>query len=121
MAGFNSIRNVYSACCGRFLDPNYKAIIEKVETAWEELFVTDEVKITWTPKIHHIVHHFVDYFEDPLVEKTTDQIIEHCHSYINRMLTKSFYKLKNINTKNASKKQHNGILKINAFAVKKKI
>ena len=43
---------------------------------------------------------------------------EHCHSYVNRMLTKSFYKLKNVNSKNASNKQHNGILKINAFGVK---
>ena len=77
------------------------------------------MKLSW----NYIIHHFVEYFEDELVEKrslldTSDQIIEHCHSYVNRMLTKSFYKLKNVNSKNASNKQHNGILKINAFAVK---
>ena len=49
---------------------------------------------------------------------TTDQIIEHMHSYINRLLTKSFYKLKDFLSEKASKKQHQGILKINAFAVK---
>ena len=64
-----------------------------------------------------------DYFEDPLIEgralgDTTDQIIEHMHSYINRILTKSFYKLKDTSSEKASSKQHQGILKINAFAVK---
>ena len=48
----------------------------------------------------------------------TDQIIEHMHSYINRLMTKSFYKLKDWLSEKASKKQHKGILKINAFSVK---
>ena len=67
--------------------------------------------------------HFSDYFEDPLVEGralgvTTDQIIEHMHSYINRLMTKSFYKLKDLQSEKTAKKQHQGILKINAFSVK---
>ena len=49
---------------------------------------------------------------------TTDQIIEHMHSYINRLMTKSFYRLKDWLSEKASKKQHEGILKINAFSVK---
>ena len=66
-------------------------LLEKVSAAWDELFKTDDVKISWTPKIHYIIHHFVEYFEDELVEKrsllatTSDQIIEHCQCYINRM------------------------------------
>ena len=81
------------------------------------------VSVNWTPKAHQISDHFSDYFEDPLVKKqalgvTSDQIIEHMHSYINRMLTRSIYKLKLANTEKSAKRQHSGILKINAFATK---
>ena len=84
---------------------------------------TPDFKLSWTPKVHYICDHFSDYFEDPLVEgralgDTTDQIIEHMHSYINRLMTKSFYKLKDWLSEKASNKQHQGILKINAFSVK---
>ena len=40
------------------------------------------------------------------------------HSYIDRMLNKSKYKLKIADSDKAAKKQHAGILKINAFAVR---
>ena len=49
---------------------------------------------------------------------TTDHVIEHMHSYVNKMLTKSMYKLKNVQSKIGSKRQHRGIVKINSFAVK---
>ena len=51
---------------------------------------------------------------------TSDQIIEHMHSYINRMMTRSFYKLKDLSSDNGVKKQHSGVLKINSFAVRMK-
>ena len=102
--------------------PDHREFTSKVESSWEDL-IKEDVKLSWTPKIHHIIHHFSDYFEDSLVGKrslfdTTDQIIKHCHSYVNRLLTTSFYKLKNADSKNGPKKQHAGILKINAYAVK---
>ena len=80
-------------------------------------------KLSWTPKAHHIADHLVEYFKDPLVNrkalgKTSDQIIENMHSYIDRMLNKSKYKLKIADSDKAAKKQHAGILKINAFAVR---
>ncbi len=80
------------------------------------------MKFSWTPKVHHIADHFSDYFEDPLVKGqalgvTSDQIIEHMHSYIDKMLNKSKYKLKIADSEQAAKKQHAGILKINAMAV----
>ena len=54
------------------------------------------MKLSWTPKAHQIADHFSDYFDDPLVcgqslGVTTDQVIEHMHSYVNRMLTRSMY------------------------------
>ena len=87
---------------------------------WRRLVNVSEVGLSWTPKAHYIFDHFSDYFEDPLTEGralgvTTDQIIEHMHSYVNRLMTKSFYKLKDISSEKAAKKQHEGILKSNAF------
>ncbi len=80
------------------------------------------LKFSWTPKAHHIADHFSDYFEDPLVKGqalgvTSDQIIEHMQSYIERMLCKSHYKLKISDSEQAAQKQHAGILKINVMAV----
>ena len=80
------------------------------------------MNLSWTPKAHQIAHHFSDYFEDPLVKGqslgvTSDQVIKHMHSYINRMMSRLFYKLKNFVSENAAKKQHAGILKINSFAI----
>ena len=65
--------------------------------------------LSWTPKAHQIAHHFSDYFEDPFMKgqslgATSDQIIEHMHSYINRMMTRSFYKLKDVTSDQGSKK-----------------
>ena len=45
-------------------------------------------------KVHLIIDHFSDYFEDPLTGGegfgwTSDQIIEHMHSYIDRIFRKS--------------------------------
>ena len=64
VTAFESIRNVYTAVCGRQLDLNHREFTEKVKTAWEEL-MKQNVKLSWTPKIHQII----DYFEDPLLEK----------------------------------------------------
>ena len=81
------------------VDPNHRAVTGNFKAKWKTL-VDTKFKLSWTPKVHYICDHFSDFFEDPLVEgralgHTTDQIIEHMHSYINRLLTKSFYKLKN--------------------------
>ena len=90
---------------------------------------TPDFKLSWTPKVSD---HFSDYFEDPLVEgralgDTTDQIIEHNYalihqqSLLNRLMTKSFYKWKDCLSEKASKKQHEGILQINAVKIIKNV
>ena len=53
---------------GRQLDPDHREFTSKVESSLEDL-IKENVKLSWTPKIHHIIHHFSDYFEDTLVEK----------------------------------------------------
>ena len=105
------------------VEDNHLEVTTNFKMSWQSLVDEPSLKINWTPKAHQISDHFSDYFEDPLVKKqalgvTSDQIIEHMHSYINRMLTRSIYKLKLANTEKSAKRQHSGILKINAFATK---
>ena len=84
------------------------------------MFEEPDIKLSWSPKAHHIADHLSDYFDDggEALGVTTDQVIEHMHSYVNRMLTKSMYKLKNVHSKIGSERQHKGIVKINSFAVR---
>ena len=61
-----------------------------------------KVKLNMTPKAHQIADHFAQYFDDPLVKQEglgmcSDQIIEHMHSYIKRMMLKSRYHCSNAN------------------------
>ena len=82
------------------------------------------VKLSVTPKVHQIGDNFSDYFDDPLVKKgeglgvTSDQTIEHMHSYIKKMFKLSGYFHNNPQTLASAKKQHQGILKINSYSIR---
>ena len=122
MEAFSNIRQVYSSCCGKKLDPNHRIVTENLEKSWSALVEDSRVKLTWPNKIHQIVHHFSDYFEDPLCSgealgTTTDQVIEHMHSYVDKALRKSGYWINDRNSELCAQKQHEGILQINAFSV----
>ena len=69
-----------------------------------------------------ILDHFSDYFEDPLVcgeplGSTTDQIIEGMHSYVDKSMKKSGHWIDDSSTILCGLKQHEGVLKINAFSM----
>ena len=122
MEAFSNIRQVYSSCCGKKLDPNHRIVTENLEKSWSALVEDSRVKLTWPIKINQIVHHFSDYFEDPLCSgealgTTTDQVIEHMHSYVDKALRKSGYWINDRNSELCAQKQHEGILQINAFSV----
>ena len=88
----------------------------------------------WNFHIHYLVFisnygvfdtFVLPYFDDPLVKKEgqgmcSDQIIEYMHSYIKQTLTRSHYLLSIVDSKEAIKRQHNGILRLNAFSVRRK-
>ena len=46
------------------------------------MFEEPELKLSWSPKAHHIADHLSDYFDDggEALGVTTDQVIEHMHS-----------------------------------------
>ena len=119
------IRKVYSACCRKNLDPNHRDIINELNLAWTALVEDHRVNLTIPNKIHFIIDHFSDYFEDPLtggegLGTTTDQIIEHMHSYIDRTFKRSKYWVNDPTTTACATKQHQCILQINAFSVRMK-
>ena len=119
------IRKVYSACCRKNLDPNHRDIINELNLAWTALVEDHRVNLTIPNKIHFTVDHFSDYFEDPLtggegLGTTTDQIIEHMHSYIDRTFKRSKYWVNDPTTTACATKQHQCILQINAFSVRMK-
>ena len=61
------IRNVYSSCCGSTLDPKYEDIITSFKNSWQALIDEPILKLSWTPKAHHIADHFVEYFKDYII------------------------------------------------------
>ena len=78
-----------------------------------------------TPKAHQIGDHIEQYYDDPFVKQEdlgmcSDQIIEQMHSYIKRMLLKSRYLCSIADSRESAKRQHNGVLRLNAFSVRKK-
>ena len=121
---FNDIREVYTACCGTSLDPNHRQVTQNFKTSWQSLVDEPCVKLSVTPKVHQIGDHFSDYFDDPLVKKgeglgvTSDQTIEHMHSYIKKMFKLSGYFHNNPQTLASAKKQHQGILKKNSYFIR---
>ena len=83
------------------------------------------VKLNLTPKAHQIGDHFEQYFDDTLVKPEglgmcSDQIIEHMHSYIKRMMLKSRYLCSIADSEESAKRQHNGILRLVSFSVRNK-
>ena len=77
-----------------------------------------------TLKAHQIADHFEQYFDDPLVKQEglgmcSDQIIEHMHSYIKRMMLKSRYHCSIADSAESAKRQHRGILRLVTFSVRK--
>ena len=91
---FRNHRKVYSACCRTKVDPQHRAITNSFKISYMSLVNDERVHLSIPNKAHFIMDHFSDYFEDSLtggegLGTTTDQIIEHCHSYIDRIFRKS--------------------------------
>ena len=81
-----------------------------------------KVKLNMTPKAHQIADHFAQYFDDPLVKQEglgmcSDQIIEHMHSYIKRMMLLRVGTIAAMSMQSA-KRQHRGILRLVSFSVR---
>ena len=61
------------------LDPNHRSVTTSFQDSWQAMFEEPEIKLSWSPKAHHIADHFSDYFDDggQALGVTTDQVIEH--------------------------------------------
>ena len=106
-----AIREVYSSCGGKTLKPNWRDCTTNFKMCWTMLVKEKTVKLNMTPKAHQIGDHFEQYFEDPLVKPEglgmcSDQIIEHMHSYIRRIMLKSRYLCSIADSGESAKRQH---------------
>ena len=71
-----------------------RKITKSFEESWMALVEDQRVNLSIPNKVHIINDHFSDYFEDPItggkgLGTSTDQIIEHMHSFIDRTFRKS--------------------------------
>ena len=77
IVAFTSIRELYSSCCRKKLDPNHRSVTNKFKNARLPLVKDPRIKLSIPNKCYFIINNFSDYFEDPLtggegLGKTTD-------------------------------------------------
>lgn len=77
------------------------------------------VKLTIPNKTHFIIDHLEDYFDTTKesLGETSDQTIEAMHSFVDKLMKKSMYHVKDTSKDIALEKQHRGILRINSYSV----
>ena len=63
---FREIRNVYSSCCRKNVDPNHRSVTAQFKNSWLSLFMDSRVNLSIPNKVHFIMDHFSDCFKDPL-------------------------------------------------------
>ena len=56
----SDIREVYTSCCGSNLDSNHRTVTRNFKNSWQAMFEEPEVKLSWTPKAHHIADHMTE-------------------------------------------------------------
>ena len=120
------IRVIYNNSCGLELYSDYKSDIRNFKNSWEALVEddfakdTEEYRLSWINKVHFMVDHFQELLE---VEKTglgqnSDQNIECMHSFTYREMKRGGYWTIVSTSDRCGEKQHEGVLKINAYSVK---
>ena len=90
-------------------------MIDRFRTSWYNL--TDEYDISTTPKVHILLDHLEDYFDlsNITLIKTTDELCENMHQFLNRRLMKSFYFVKDISNPNHGKKMFRAVRHLNTY------
>ena len=110
-----SIRDLHHLCNAQFLASNYYQVIDNCRTTWYKL--TDEYCISTTPKIHILLDHLEDYFDltDVTLIKTTDELCEHTHQFLNKRLMRSFYLVKDITNPNHGERMFRAVRHLNSY------
>ena len=112
-----AIRDLHQLCNEQLLPSNYHKVIDQFRKAWYKL--TDEYDISTPPKIHILLDHLEDYFDltDITLIKTTDELCEHMHQYLNKMLLRSFYYVKDISNPSHGPRLFRAVRHLNSYNI----
>lgn len=97
------------------LPDNYKEVISSWRESWNQLFKNGQ--ITETNKIHILNDHLEDYYDETgmSLTRTSDQTIESCHQFVDKVLRRSNYWVKDVLSDKCGQKLYRGILHINGY------
>ena len=110
-----SLRDLHHLCNAQLLSSDYHQVIEKFRSTWFTL--TNEFSVSTTPKIHILLDHIEDYFDETNVTliKSTDELCENMHQFLNKRLMRSFYLIKDTSNPNQGKKLHRAVRHFNSY------
>ena len=87
-------------CSKEVLPENLTAIINRFTNGWYTL--ADKFNLSASPKLHIIIDHLDEYYCDTNLSlvKTSDQLIENMHHYVDKIMARSMYTVKHTNNPN---------------------
>ena len=109
------IKDLHQLCNSQLLPSNYHKVIDDFRAAW--FAVSDNFGVSTTPKIHILNDHLEDYFDETNVTliKCTDELTEHMHQFLNKVLMRSFYLVNETSNLNQGKKLYRAVLHMNSY------
>ena len=110
-------RNLVHLCYKEVLPENYAEVINQIKYAYEILVI--KFNVTVSNKFHIIFHHLKEYFDKTGLSlvKTSDELIENMHQYVEKRMVKSGYKVKDILNPLHGENLLRCILHINAYNI----
>ena len=111
------VKSFISACCGTKPKDNWEETIDVLSEAWSDLHAKHTISIT--NKIHIIQSHVKDYISltGKGLGKVCDQIVESCHSALNKRLVASGYHRKNLEGDSQGEMLFRGVLHFNSYNI----
>ena len=83
--------------------------------SWLEL--VSYTNILTTPKVHIILDHLCDYFDETgiTLKKVTDELVESCHQYVHKRMTRGGYIVKDETSDSHGDKLFRAIMHVNTY------
>ena len=102
---------------GLNLPKNWQKSLRSFSQAWQTLHQEHGVSIT--NKVHIIMDHVQEYIlsTGKGLGRVSDQIVEACHSALNKRLMRSNYWVKDVESSQHGKKFYKGILHFNSYNI----
>ena len=113
-----ALRRLHSVCNDDYLSMNYVEIIDNFSFAWFKL--TNFHKISTTPKLHIVLDHLCNYFDEygVTLKTVSDELVESMHSYVEKCMNRSGYKVKSVLNPSHGKKLFRALMHVNCYNLK---